>query len=100
MKLRIALITAILAAVLGASQSQSYQNYNPFFYGFAPYIRPVSQLTASRFVNMRDPRANTGPILFPPGPPSDPRDTSGVIVGGSGYGFVPPNAGNHLGRRR
>lgn len=35
-----------------------------------------------------------GPVLFPPGPAPNSADTSGVIVGASGYGFVPPNAGN------
>lgn len=34
-----------------------------------------------------------GPVLFPPGPPPNNEDTSGVIVGASGYGFVPPNQG-------
>ena len=34
-----------------------------------------------------------GPVLFPPGPPPNNEDSSGVIVGASGYGFVPPNQG-------
>ncbi|XP_057667950.1 uncharacterized protein LOC130900948 isoform X1 [Diorhabda carinulata] len=38
---------------------------------------------------MRDPRQNTGPVVFPPAPP-DSGETSGVVVGASGYGFVPP----------
>lgn len=38
----------------------------------------------------RDPRQNPGPVVFPPAPP-DNGETSGVIVGASGYGFVPPN---------
>ncbi|XP_008201572.1 uncharacterized protein LOC100142379 isoform X1 [Tribolium castaneum] len=37
----------------------------------------------------RDPRQNPGPVVFPPAPP-DNGETSGVIVGASGYGFVPP----------
>lgn len=40
----------------------------------------------------RDPRANTGPVVFPPSPPGDPSQTSGVVVGASGYGFVPPGS--------
>nr|XP_053612695.1 uncharacterized protein LOC128676555 [Plodia interpunctella] len=40
----------------------------------------------------RDPRANTGPVLFPQSPPGDPSQTSGVVVGASGYGFVPPGS--------
>ncbi|RZB39516.1 hypothetical protein BDFB_000817 [Asbolus verrucosus] len=38
----------------------------------------------------RDPRQNPGPVVFPPAPP-DNGETSGVIVGASGYGFVPPS---------
>lgn len=40
----------------------------------------------------RDPRANPGPVLFPPSPAGDPSQTSGVVVGASGYGFVPPGS--------
>ncbi|CAL7938507.1 unnamed protein product [Xylocopa violacea] len=62
----------------------SSQDYNQLFAGFGPYLRPAG---------MRDPRSNRGPVLFPPGPPPNSADSSGVIVGASGYGFVPPNAG-------
>lgn len=31
-----------------------------------------------------------GPVLFPPAP-ADSGMTSGVVVGASGFGFVPPN---------
>ncbi|KAF5305566.1 hypothetical protein FQA39_LY01657 [Lamprigera yunnana] len=41
-------------------------------------------------LGLRDPRQNTGPVVFPPAPP-DNGETSGVIPGASGYGFVPPN---------
>ncbi|KAL1506472.1 hypothetical protein ABEB36_005834 [Hypothenemus hampei] len=40
---------------------------------------------------VRDPRENTGPVVFPPAPP-DNGETSGVVVGASGYGFVPPHS--------
>lgn len=33
----------------------------------------------------------TGPVVFPMAPPSSD-ETSGVVVGASGYGFVPPNS--------
>lgn len=33
-----------------------------------------------------------GPVQFPSGPTDGPVETSGVIVGASGYGFVPPNS--------
>ncbi|XP_031773797.1 uncharacterized protein LOC100863346 isoform X2 [Apis florea] len=72
----ILLVFTVLAVV-------SSQDYNQLFAGFGPYIRQA--------VAMRDPRSNRGPVLFPPGPPPNNEDTSGVIVGASGYGFVPPN---------
>ncbi|XP_034940434.1 uncharacterized protein [Chelonus insularis] len=61
------------------------QDYSQLFAGFGPYFRAVTP--------MRDPRSNTGPVLFPPGPQSNNAETSGVIVGASGFGFVPPNSG-------
>uniref|UniRef100_A0A182SPR6 Uncharacterized protein n=1 Tax=Anopheles maculatus TaxID=74869 RepID=A0A182SPR6_9DIPT len=33
----------------------------------------------------------SGPVVFPPAPADAPVESSGVIVGASGYGFVPPN---------
>jgi len=42
---------------------------------------------------VRDPRDNpgrSGPVVFPPSPPDAPEESSGVIIGGSGFGFVPP----------
>ncbi|XP_046806346.1 uncharacterized protein LOC111688678 [Lucilia cuprina] len=39
---------------------------------------------------VRDPRQNRGPVVFPPSPPDAIDESSGVIVGASGYGFVPP----------
>ncbi|CAK1540646.1 unnamed protein product [Leptosia nina] len=43
-------------------------------------------------LSARDPRANTGPVVFPPSPPGDPSQTSGVVPGASGYGFQPPGS--------
>lgn len=83
-----ALFATILAIVASLAQAQ---NYDQLFAGFGPYLRQSS--------GMRDPRSNTGPVLFPPGPPGNPADTSGVVVGASGYGFVPPNAGKPIGGR-
>ncbi|XP_045768454.1 uncharacterized protein LOC123869518 [Maniola jurtina] len=40
----------------------------------------------------RDPRANRGPVVFPSSPPGDPDQTSGVIIGASGYGFQAPGS--------
>ncbi|XP_011313032.1 uncharacterized protein [Fopius arisanus] len=77
----IAIIVIALAIVSGALA----QDYSQLFAGFGPYLRASSP--------MRDPRSNRGPVLFPVGPPGNPADTSGVIVGASGFGFVPPNSG-------
>uniref|UniRef100_A0A1B0GAF9 Uncharacterized protein n=2 Tax=Glossina TaxID=44049 RepID=A0A1B0GAF9_GLOMM len=40
--------------------------------------------------SIRDPRQNRGPVVFPPSPPDAIEESSGVIVGASGFGFVPP----------
>ncbi|CAK9795059.1 hypothetical protein ANTPLA_LOCUS222 [Anthophora plagiata] len=78
--LQIILVTLVLMVLAVASS----QDYNQLFAGFGPYIKPAAA--------MRDPRSNRGPVLFPPGPPPNSADSSGVIVGASGYGFVPPNS--------
>ncbi|KAH0948356.1 hypothetical protein HN011_009726 [Eciton burchellii] len=83
--MRIIILVAFMAVLAGASA----QSFRHFFAGFGPYVQTAV---------MRDPRSNRGPVLFPPGPPPNTADTSGVIVGASGYGFVPPGAGNTLGR--
>ena len=80
-----ALLRRILAAfVLLVLAVASAQDYSQLFAGFGPYL--------SQTGGMRDPRSNRGPVLFPPGPPPNSADTSGVVVGASGYGFVPPNS--------
>ncbi|XP_012228170.1 uncharacterized protein [Linepithema humile] len=76
----IILVAFVMAILVGVSA----QNFRHFFAGFSPYFQTTV---------MRDPRSNRGPVLFPPGPPPNSADTSGVVVGASGYGFVPPNAG-------
>ncbi|XP_044757616.1 uncharacterized protein LOC123315816 isoform X2 [Coccinella septempunctata] len=45
----------------------------------------------SSLTSVRDPRQNPGPVVFPPSPP-DNGETSGVVVGASGFGFVPPSS--------
>lgn len=32
-----------------------------------------------------------GPVVFPQSPPDAPEESSGVVVGASGFGFVPPS---------
>ncbi|KAK9744194.1 hypothetical protein QE152_g7989 [Popillia japonica] len=76
------LIFAIFLAILALVKSQ--------YYGFdeLPSNAFSGGLDAS-YRSTRDPRQNRGPVLFPQAPP-DNGETSGVIVGASGYGFVPP----------
>ncbi|XP_014206537.1 uncharacterized protein LOC106638034 [Copidosoma floridanum] len=89
-------LLAVLAVAVGLAQAYTY---NQLLAGIAPYVRhqswvaqPLQSSGLSSLSGGRDPRSNTGPIQFPPGPPGNPADTSGVIVGASGYGFVPPNS--------
>ncbi|GJQ74196.1 hypothetical protein Trydic_g19107 [Trypoxylus dichotomus] len=76
------LIFAIFLAVLALVRSQ-YYGLNDF-----PKNAFSGGLDAS-YHSTRDPRQNRGPVLFPQAPP-DNGETSGVVVGASGYGFVPP----------
>ncbi|XP_011173236.1 uncharacterized protein LOC105205541 [Solenopsis invicta] len=80
--MRIIVLVVFVMAVLA---SVSAQDFRHFFAGFGPY--------GSIRAALRDPRSNRGPVLFPPGPPPNNADSSGVVVGASGYGFVPPSAG-------
>ncbi|XP_076758605.1 worker-enriched antennal transcript isoform X2 [Xylocopa sonorina] len=79
--MRITILVTLVLMVLAVASSQ---NYNQLFAGFGPYLR---------LAGMRDPRSNRGPVVFPPAPPLNSADSSGVIAGASGYGFVPPNPG-------
>ncbi|KAB0802178.1 hypothetical protein PPYR_04364 [Photinus pyralis] len=74
----IASLSLCLFLTLGKSQSFGGYGFHQAFAG---------GLDAS--LGLRDPRQNTGPVVFPPAPP-DSGETSGVIPGASGYGFVPP----------
>lgn len=76
---------AIFFAILALVRSQRFGGFDFFpAYQFGGGLDAPSQ-------SVRDPRANTGPVVFPPAPP-DNGETSGVVVGASGYGFVPPSA--------
>ncbi|XP_047530272.1 uncharacterized protein LOC125066288 [Vanessa atalanta] len=76
-----ALLTTAQFNHLGLGFSDGYlaTNFGP------PSLNALSAAAA------RDPRANTGPVVFPPSPPGDPSQTSGVVPGASGYGFQPPS---------
>ncbi|XP_031335193.1 uncharacterized protein LOC116165062 [Photinus pyralis] len=78
--MRIVIASLSLCLFLTLGKSQSFGGYG-FHQAFA------GGLDAS--LGLRDPRQNTGPVVFPPAPP-DSGETSGVIPGASGYGFVPP----------
>lgn len=73
-------VVVYICSLLVLSTAQYFGGFNYFGNGFD------SALTSSR-----DPRQNPGPVVFPPAPP-DSGETSGVVVGASGYGFVPPNS--------
>ncbi|XP_063706950.1 uncharacterized protein LOC134835884 isoform X3 [Culicoides brevitarsis] len=74
-----------------------------FFGGFPRSSSSLTQLTGdfggptafSGFPSAgggRDPRQNRGPVVFPPSPADAVDESSGVIVGASGFGFVPPQS--------
>lgn len=45
---------------------------------------------------IRDGRNDRGPVVFPPPPSDSPVESSGVVVGASGFGFVPPSQSNRV----
>ncbi|KAM8707087.1 hypothetical protein ACLKA7_011226 [Drosophila subpalustris] len=51
---------------------------------------PLALAQPSPVSQVRDPRQNRGPVVFPPSPPDAIEESSGVVVGASGFGFVPP----------
>ncbi|XP_026732659.1 uncharacterized protein LOC113497337 [Trichoplusia ni] len=81
-------IALVMCACLALTSAQ----FRTFDYDFgfgSSYNAPAYNSFAAA---ARDPRANTGPVLFPPSPSGDPTQTSGVVVGASGFGFVPPGS--------
>ncbi|KAK7574004.1 hypothetical protein V9T40_011195 [Parthenolecanium corni] len=78
------LLVAIFCSVLlfGKALSQ-FDNFPVFF----------NELQQSELSNnaARDPREDTGPVRFPQSPAAS-SETSGVRVGASGFGFIPPAA--------
>lgn len=78
---------AIALLIVGTLAVVRCQNYG---FGFgSPYA--FSGGLDAPLQSQRDPRQNTGPVVFPPAPP-DNGETSGVVVGASGFGFVPPGS--------
>lgn len=68
----------VLLVLVAAASLAAAQSFGDFFPGFS----------APAQASPGGGRANTGPILFPNTPPGS--ETSGVVVGASGFGFVPP----------
>ncbi|CAH2210883.1 uncharacterized protein LOC120627550 [Pararge aegeria] len=75
----------LLAAAQYNNVGFGYDNYLATNFG-APGLGGLSAAAS------RDPRANTGPVLFPPSPSAGSDQSSGVLIGGSGYGFQPPRS--------
>ncbi|XP_018332084.1 uncharacterized protein LOC108741696 [Agrilus planipennis] len=81
------ILTIVLFAVLAIVKGE--------FFGAGPNFVFDGSLDPN-FNGGRDSRADRGPVVFPPAPP-DNGETSGVIPGASGYGFVPTANGQNFG---
>ncbi|XP_067008258.1 uncharacterized protein [Anabrus simplex] len=99
MKVVIVICLVVLYVAMVAAQQDFYDNF--FGNGLTPQGRsngPDSPGVhhSGRFPRQINSLANyeqdrsPGPVLFPQAPAGTPGETSGVVVGASGYGFVPP----------
>ncbi|CAB3360660.1 uncharacterized protein LOC135940419 [Cloeon dipterum] len=79
-----AILICALAAIFGAEAY--YQGAQSFFY-------PGPQFGSG---SLPGGSSDVGPVVFPSAPLSS--ETSGVVPGASGYGFVQPGAGRSFGR--
>ncbi|KOX80242.1 hypothetical protein WN51_08419 [Melipona quadrifasciata] len=82
--------TISVVLVLMVLAVASSQDYSQLFAGFGPYLRQSAIVREIRSDSVQYLMFKS-PVLFPPGPPPNNADSSGVIAGASGYGFVPPN---------
>ncbi|XP_068155638.1 uncharacterized protein [Drosophila tropicalis] len=80
-------IAALCLCLAFAAGQQYFLGQFPSRSRFAYDPLALAQPSASQ---VRDPRQNRGPVVFPPSPPDAIEESSGVVVGASGYGFVPP----------
>ncbi|CRK94549.1 CLUMA_CG008051, isoform A [Clunio marinus] len=55
----------------------------PSAFGSEPFSAPLTR-------DNRQNRGNQGPVVFPMSPSDAPVESSGVVIGASGFGFVPP----------
>ena len=81
-------IVFLTVCCLVVVRGQFFDGFDSSFRGFGGGLDAPLQAT-------RDPRQNPGPVVFPPAPP-DNGETSGVVVGASGYGFVPPGSSKSI----
>ncbi|KAI5639868.1 hypothetical protein NE865_07597 [Phthorimaea operculella] len=84
--IKIALVACACIALASAQFEYDF-GFSDGYYGTSFHQMPAFNMLSSAAA--RDPR---GPVVFPPSPPGDPSQTSGVVVGASGYGFVPPSS--------
>ncbi|XP_064549969.1 uncharacterized protein LOC135436325 [Drosophila montana] len=80
-------IAALCLCLAFAAGQQYFLGQFPGRSRFAYDPLALAQPSAAQ---IRDPRQNRGPVVFPPSPPDAIEESSGVVVGASGFGFVPP----------
>ncbi|EDW14276.2 hypothetical protein AWZ03_004872 [Drosophila navojoa] len=80
-------IAALCLCLAFAAGQQYFLGQFPTRSRFAFDTLSLAQPSAAQ---VRDPRQNRGPVVFPPSPPDAIEESSGVVVGASGFGFVPP----------
>ncbi|KAG5670908.1 hypothetical protein PVAND_001137 [Polypedilum vanderplanki] len=105
MKFLLALSTFLMLTVLVTSYPFAYSPYSAFTGDFGgPSAFGGAFPSASLISDNRGNRGNQGPVVFPMPPTDGPMESSGVVIGASGFGFVPPNGGSSAnfayGRRR
>jgi hypothetical protein len=81
----VVLIVLALAQPFGGFDSFSGDFGGPSAFGSA---FPGASLTRDNRQN----RGNQGPVVFPMSPADAPVESSGVVIGASGFGFVPPGS--------
>ncbi|XP_055377396.1 uncharacterized protein LOC129609491 [Condylostylus longicornis] len=92
-----------ISLVTGQYFGSHYSNFgghNSFgLHSLVPDYNSASSYSGSNYqAPIRDSRQDRGPVVFPPPPGDAPEESSGVIIGASGYGFVPPNSPQYRSR--
>ncbi|XP_023936010.1 uncharacterized protein LOC112044397 isoform X2 [Bicyclus anynana] len=84
-----------VALVLSACVLFTSAQYNNFAFGYDNYLATnfgPPNLGGLSAAATRDSRSDRGPVVFPPSPSADNGQTSGVVIGASGYGFQAPGS--------